>query len=162
MKKKLAILLGLVLFLMPLFSVSSSENKSYSPKKITYLEGKLYVLAPKEQSISQYDLSGNKVASYHLKLPPDAIDFVAFQGKLLVIFTELPFLFIYNSSGAFVQQIPFSASIHKPSAMQAIEDYLLIADSMGVWVLDDKMQAINLIPYPKAPNEVVYHIESMA
>jgi hypothetical protein len=52
MKKKLAVLLGLFLFLMPLFSVSSSDSMNYSPKKITYLDGKLYVLAPKEQSIS--------------------------------------------------------------------------------------------------------------
>jgi hypothetical protein len=160
MKKKLAIFLGLLLFLLPLFSVSSSDSKSYSPKKITYLDGKLYVLAPKEQSISQYDLSGKQVAQFDLKLPPDAVDFVAFQGKLFVIFTEDPTLFVYKPSGEFFQAI--STGVLKPSAIQAVGDYLLIADTMGIWVLDAQAEPINLLPYPKASHEAVYRIESMA
>ena len=126
MKKKLAILLGLFLFLMPLFSVSSSDNKEYSVKKIAYLEEKLFVLSPKERVINQHDLSGKQVSSFDLKPSLEAIDFVAFQDRLLIIFSGLPFLFVYNSSGAFIQQIPISASIQKPSAMHVAGDYLLI------------------------------------
>ncbi len=160
MKKKLACLLGLFLFLLPLFSVSSSDSKPYSPKKITYLDGKLYVLAPKEQRISQYDLTGKQVAQLDLKLPPDAVDFVAFQGKLFVIFAEDPTLFVYHPSGQIVQEI--SIGVFQPSAIQAVGDYLLIADAMGIWVLDAQAQPLNLLPYPKAPYEAVYRIESMA
>jgi hypothetical protein len=49
MKKKLAIFLGLLLFLLPLFSVSSSDEKASNPKKMSFLEGKLYVLSPRKK-----------------------------------------------------------------------------------------------------------------
>lgn len=162
MKKKLAIFLGLLLFLLPLFSVSSSDEKASNPKKMSFLEGKLYVLSPSEKAIHQYKLSGDRISSFDLKPPLDAVDFTAFQNKLWVIFSDLPFLFVYSSSGAFIQQIPLNPSIMKPTAIEAMGEYLLIADQMGVWVLDAQLQIMQLIAYPGLSDENAYKIESMA